>query len=238
MTGYIFSPDPARVFRNLIFAEIALLAANAAAQFSIFVLGHNHVHGLVPLFVFGDERNFPTFFSLLLLLGSAVLLLWVRQLEAMRNNARIEWAVLAGGFLVMAFDEIFEIHETLGEPTRALLGMEDSASRGLLYFSWVIPALVLCSVIGIYFVGFLRGLPPATFRRFVVAGAMYLGGAIGFEMLGGRHAEVNGRDNLTYHLYSTMEEGLEMAGLIVFIRALLDHCQQNFEVVTLRFQNH
>ena len=47
------------------------------------------------------------------------------------------------------------------------------------------------------------------------------GGAIGVELIGGRYLELHGVENLTYAMITTVEESLEMAGVIIFIWALL-----------------
>jgi hypothetical protein len=54
-----------------------------------------------------------------------------------------------------------------------------------------------------------------------------VGGAIGGEALGGWYASHHGDHNLTYALLVAIEEGLEIAGLTLFLRGLLDYatCQ-------------
>jgi len=53
----------------------------------------------------------------------------------------------------------------------------------------------------------------------MLSAGLYLSGAIGFEMLGGKSFEVNGL-SFTYRVLYTMEETLEMIGLAVFIYTL------------------
>ncbi len=47
-------------------------------------------------------------------------------------------------------------------------------------------------------------------------------GALGLEMLEAYHEFYNGKD-LTVHLYETLEEMMEMTGVILFIYSLLDY---------------
>ena len=68
-----------------------------------------------------------------------------------------------------------------------------------------------------------------------MAATLFIGGAIGVELVGGRHVELHGRQNWTYSMIVTVEESLEMAGLIVFIWALLDYCADNYKEVRFRF---
>ena len=67
----------------------------------------------------------------------------------------------------MSLDEAIEIHEHLG-------GLVEG--RGLLFFSWVIPAFVVVGALGLAFSRFLARLEPIDRRRFVLAGALYVGG--------------------------------------------------------------
>ncbi len=58
---------------------------------------------------------------------------------------------------------------------------------------------------------------PVAAGLFLLAGAIYAGGAVGVEHWTG--ADVN---SLHYNMWTTLEEGMEMAGVVVFIYALLD----------------
>ena len=55
-------------------------------------------------------------------------------------------------------------------------------------------------------------------------------------MLGGYYYELHAGENLTYSLITTLEESLEMLGLILFIRALLDYLSAHFSEITINFQ--
>ena len=63
-----------------------------------------------------------------------------------------------------------------------------------------------------------------------MAGAIYIGGAIGMEMLGGYFVEVYGQKSFVYFLISTIEEFLEMFGIAVFIYALLSYITNHIDV--------
>jgi hypothetical protein len=113
----------------------------------------------------------------------------------------------------MAYDEAFQVHERLNIP----VGMHSDGSLGVFYFPWVIPGIALVFVLGLHFLRFWLHLPVATRLRFLMAATFYIGGAIGVELIGSRHAELHGYENWTYSMIATLEESLEMAGLIVFI---------------------
>ncbi len=59
---------------------------------------------------------------------------------------------------------------------------------------------------------------------FVAAGLVYVAGAIGMEMVGSAYASVHTTVNAVYAmLIVTIEETLEMLGLVLFVYTLLSH---------------
>lgn len=212
-------PDPDAVTKVLATLAAALVLAGVLGQLSRFLLDHDHVFGLVPLFHLDEEGNVPAVFSVGLMLAAAALLARIAWLKwALRDRDAPRWVILAIGFVLMAIDEGWSMHETLVAPMRSLLG---SGRLGIFHFAWVIPGIGIVLALVPYYIGFLRRLPGPTRRRFLVAAALFLGGAIGMELLGGYYAEANGRATLVFEVLVAIEEGLEMAGLIVMIRALM-----------------
>ncbi|RPJ25636.1 MAG: glycosyltransferase [Chloroflexi bacterium] len=210
-----------------------LVLLSIAGQFAKFVLGHAFLTGLAPLFYVDVEHNIPTYFSVWLILCAAFLLTVIASLNRGQRKPHVsQWAILSFGFLLMAIDEAFQFHERLNIPVGTLLG---DASLGIFYFPWVIPGIALVSVLGLYFLRFLLHLPAATGLSFLMAATFYIGGAIGVELIGSRHAELHGYENWMYSMIATLEESLEMAGLIVFIWALLNYCADNYKEVRFRF---
>lgn len=183
--------------------------------------------GFRRLFGMGGEMNVPAAFStLLLLLNSGLLAVLAGRAEA---RMRPYWVVLGAGFFVMAADEWFAFHERLVEPAASLLvafGLE-YGHLGPLAFAWVAPAFVLVLVLAFAFYPFLGKLSRSSRKRFLLAGLVYLGGALGMEMAGGWYFESQGgvQDRL-YVVMAQIEEFAEMSGLIFFAGALMQEMQQ------------
>jgi hypothetical protein len=57
----------------------------------------------------------------------------------------------------------------------------------------------------------------------VLAGLVFVGGAVGLEALGGWYVDRFGREEPGYGLLVTVEELLEMLGVAAFIYAVLRH---------------
>ena len=198
-----------------------LLVANVVLQWIRYRTGHDYMFGLVRLFDVDEEANLPTLFSTLLLFSAGVLLALISRAEKAeggRDSRR--WAILSIVFLFLTVDEAAMLHELFNVPGQEILGRQ---SPGIFYYAWVIPYSVLVLALGAYFIGFFLRLPPAIRVRFIVAAALFIGGSIGLELIEGVQDKTYGENNMTYELLTTLEEGMEMAGVIVFIHALLQY---------------
>ena len=221
------------VVRFLAAVAALLVLASLCGQLLTYLAGHDRVFGLVELFNVDAERNVPTTFAVFLLLLAALLLAVITGLERRRSAADVKhWAVLTLGFLYMAVDEAFSIHEQTILPLRALLG--DRIPR-VFYYTWVVPGLVIVCLVFLFYAGFLQRLPAETRRAFLVAGTLFVGGSIGVELVGGWYAQWSGTHTLAYNLIVTVEESLEMAGVIVFVWALLGYISERYKDVRFTF---
>ncbi|PHP64547.1 hypothetical protein CSC94_23865 [Zhengella mangrovi] len=128
---------------------------------------------------------------------------------------------LAFIFVCLSIDEAASFHEILAEPLRNMLG-----TSGILYFAWVIPGAAFALAVAIVFIPFLCSLPLATALRFVASGAIYVGGALGMELVGGYLADNGLLGSPLYMIVSTIEESMEMVGMALFFSAALDHLVQ------------
>lgn len=212
--------------RRPFFALLALVAlTGVAAEICAAAFDLSTQSGFVPVFSLSYEGNVPTFYSAAILSLAAILLAF-SALAARKNGDGFvpHWSILAFGFLYIAIDEVFSIHEMAG-------GWANLS--GVLYFSWVVPAAALVLVLGLAYVRFLRHLPRRTAIRFLIAGTLYVGGAVVMELPLGYWTEKHGSHNLGYGLIDAVEETLEMLGVNLFNLWLIDHLAD--KRVALRF---
>ncbi len=224
-----------RTSRRLWWAAGLLVGLNLVVQIRAHVTGNYRVEGLFKFLHLDVENNLPTFFATLLLLFAAGLLAVIARLEWKRGGVGSwNWTLLAFGFLAMSADEAISLHERLNEPIRRLLS-GTGGRHGWLYFAWTIPGLAVVAALGLVFLRFLLRLPPRISRAFVLGGTLYVSGIIGLELICGRYAEIHGVFNLTYSLLATLEESLEMSGVIVFVRALLIYLAETYGSLRIDF---
>jgi hypothetical protein len=227
--------DRSIIVGALVAIAVFLVLASIAGQLTKFILGHDTVYGLIRLFNLDEENNIPTYFSASLLLLASVLL-WIISLLKRTSRApyALHWKVIAVLFLCLAVDEASSIHELLMRPMDEILGRQTS---GFFYFGWVVPGMVLVFLVTIFFFKFLFHLPVHTRLFFALAAFLYIGGAIGIELIAGRYAEQHGFNNIVFNMISTLEEGFEMAGVIVFVDALMVYIQSSYGEIRVRFQH-
>lgn len=86
----------------------------------------------------------------------------------------------------------------------------------------MIPYGLVVLAIGVSYIPFLFGLPRGIRRLIVIAGSLYVSGALGVELIEGWHYAAHDEiEDLVYELLVTFEESLEMLGTIVSCYALL-----------------
>lgn len=213
------SIEPARATRVLAAITAALVLLSTAGQVIKFTTGHDHAKGFIPLFHVATEGNVTTYFSALLLLSAAGLLAWIGWREREREGRfAAHWLGLSVIFAYLSIDEAAALHEKAIIPVRELLD-----TSGVLYFAWIIPAGVLLVVLAVLYLRFYLELPGRSRRLFGLAALLFVGGAVGMEMLGGMHYEQYGDQTVVYSTLTTIEEAMEMAGIIVLIHGLLVH---------------
>ncbi len=130
-------------------------------------------------------------------------------------------------FVFLFYDELISIHEGLIEPLQAAWN-----TTGFLRYAWVIPYGLFVVVLALVYSRFLLRLPGDTRRYFLLAGLLYVTGALGVELLGGQQATLQGKD-LTFEILVMIEEILEMVGVLVFIHALLAYIKTHLGGIRL-----
>lgn len=101
------------------------------------------------------------------------------------------------------------MHERLIHPLRETLDLS-----GLLFFAWFIVYGVGVVLLSVLFFPMWWRLNKRVRLWLGLSAAIYLGGAVGLEMIGGAYYEaIDGEHNLVYEVLTTVEESLEMGGL-------------------------
>jgi len=215
-----------KVTRFLLFIIIGLTLACIIGQFGKYYLGRESLYGLVPLFDVNGEANIPTWYSSITLLVCSFLLGVIAYSKKVEDDRYFRhWLGLSLIFAFLSLDEIAGIHELFSQMRTALKG-------SIFHFAWVLPFGLIVLILFFTYLQFIRHLPPETRRLVIMAGAIYVGAALGIEVFEGALVSVYGEE-IVYRTLSTpakiftlltiIEEFMEMLGVVIFIHALLSY---------------
>ncbi|HRO04020.1 MAG TPA: hypothetical protein PLS69_10505 [Terricaulis sp.] len=213
---------------QLLTAALVLFAgANALAHGLFLFAGFDHQRGFRPLFDLSREWNAPSLYSggLIFACGAALGRAGLRLRQ--RGDALwASWCFLAAVFVYLSIDEVFGLHEHLTGATRELLHI----TNGPFYFAWVIPGLAFAFVVFLLSLSFLRELDRRSRFYVMLAGAVYVTGAVGFEILGGWRWRILDGDitDPLYIVLFSIEEMLEIAGMSLMLYAVLRRSELMF----------
>jgi len=227
--------SPGKIAFTLALVVLCLLLGHVITRAVIFFSGHNTIGGLIPQFDLNGEANIPTWYSSsALLLASALLaMIAIVKLQWQETYAR-HWVGLAAVFLYLSIDEAARFHE-MGSTLALLIipSIVDFANlspavsaviANIPSYTWVVFGAFFVLLFSLAYLRFLIHLPVRTRSLFVLAGILYVGGALGVELLGAWSAYLHGGETtLEYAMLVLWEEGFEMIGIVVFIYALTSY---------------
>lgn len=205
--------------------SLVLTAMSVTGQVLKFSLGWSWLGPPVRFFDLNREGNLPTLYQAATLLLCAALL-WAIA-DARRRAAApyaAHWRGLALIFAYLCCDEMFRGHEHSIEFVRNRLRLD-----GFLFYAWVVPGAVFVLLVALVYVRFVFYLPGDVRALFVLAAVLYVGGALGMELVGGKMNVEYGHSSPQHAVAAQVEEVLEMSGVIVFIHALLTYARSHLD---------
>lgn len=223
--------EPRRILKVLllIIATLVVLGALLPPPFYQVWLGRESwAAEIVGMrFDLNGEGNIPAYFSALQLLACAAALAVIaaRSWRA-HSRWRFHWSLLAAGFFYMSIDEAAQLHELLGVPGVWLGQMMAIENRT--HAIWIPLALLVVVPVGLGFIPFLLALPLQIAALMVASGTLFVGGAMGFEVVQAGIWEGD-FDSLAYFSLVVVEEALEMVAIALFLFTLLLVLAMNVE---------
>ncbi len=243
------------IVRAIVIAVLFITLAGLAARFAMYMWGEA-VQAL-RIFDVGEERSIPTWFESIQFLLCSILLAVVAVAKKQRNDRySLHWGVLSIILLLLSLDEVASIHEATGQQLERLLrSIAGFDPGGAISFFWVVPGAVFVLVVLLAYLRFLVHLPQTTRRWFLFAGALFVLGALGMEMLTAQVMSSSGGisdwivsssggivdrgsasaiPTILKGLQTSIEEMFEMLGLTAFVYALLAYISSYAEDINVR----
>ena len=223
------SLNRSKIIKFLSFVALVLIFIHVNILVIYFIVNDPDKFDFVRMFDLDMERNVPTLFSSAILLISGFLFyLLSKTPNEVKKGSRRYWLGLSFVFTFLAFDESAKIHEQLGDFTERFVD-----ASGYLHYPWVISYSILVLILAAFYLQFFLKMEKKVFWSFMASAVIYIGGAIGFELIGANESSLHGTDTILYSIYYTIEESLEMFGVIYLIYILLGLLESK----TLEFKN-
>lgn len=212
--------SPASVIRPVAVAGGALLAFGSLSALAAELVGSRGgaaalLDDVKGIFWANQELNLWTWFSTLLLAALAAAFALTAVLHRDRGLRYADLVIFAATAAWLSADEAAALHERLGTVARAF------GVGGL--FEWVVIGLpVAVAAVGALAV-IARRTDPRLRRHLGIAAVVFLGGAVGLEIVAGLLVETWGlsRSAPLFILEVTLEEGMEVAGALIALHAVL-----------------
>jgi len=202
-----------RIIKFLSLVALLLIAIHIVILVIYFWIDNPKEFDFIPMFDLDMESNIPSLFSSLLFAISSFLFYLLSQIQKEKYKY---WLGLSLLFLFLSFDESAKIHEKLGDYTENFI-----SATGYFYYPWFISYSLFVFILALFYFKFFFNMPKKVFFSFMLSATIFLIGAIGFDILGAKEASEFGENTLTYCIYYSIEESLEMFGLIYLISILL-----------------
>lgn len=227
--------SPKSTIRFLLFVVLSLVLANILGQFSVYFLPDYPLkYVFASLFNLEGELTIPALYSASALLLCSIFLAIIAYAKKLAGERYVRyWGALSIIFLCLSFDEVLGLHELMTSSLTSALHF-----KGFLYQGWVILGAVFVLICLLAFASLLTTIPAQTRRLFLIAGTLFVGGAIGMKPVEGYYTNLlalhSQQPNMTYAIIMTIEELLEMLAIIVFIYALLSYISSYMKGVSIQ----
>jgi hypothetical protein len=245
------------IVRTIIIAVLFITLASLAARFALYMWGGEEFLQSLRIFDVGEERSIPTWFESLQFLLCSILLAVIAVAKKRRSDSySLHWSVLSIILLLLSLDEVASIHEAIGQLSERLLhNTMGFTPSGAISFFWVVPGAIFVFIVLLAYLRFLADLPQSTRRLFLFAGALFVLGALGLEMLTAQVVSSSGGisdwivsasggivdrgiasaiPTILKGLQTSIEEMFEMLGLTAFVYALLAYIRSYVEDINVR----
>ena len=233
------SIDPWGYFKTLLTIIGVLHIFSAFAVWARVSGAPWYINDFAEYFNVGIEQNIPTLYSVLIWTSAAAITGLIAHFEASEKTRFMgRWRALSLSFLFLAFDEGTTFHEHMGDLTEEYLTpMCVGAPTGYLYFIWVLPYGALVMLLAGLYAPFLDALPSRTKWGLILSAVVFLGGAMGIEMISAAVYETKTeRHPVSYAVLYSIEEFMEMLGVALLNYFMLDYLKSRVPTLSLSWR--
>lgn len=167
------------------------------------------------------EASVPTWYSAVTLLACGVMA-GIIALDTRRRSRpfALQWWLVALAFGLLSLEEVIGVHS---QATKVLRRLIDTLDGPMLLVLLGIAGLVVIAIVVVVFGRWFAALPGRWRRWFAIGGVVYLVGVIASDAVGDYLISTFGDTSVLYIAVLTIEEALEMIGVLIVIVALLEY---------------
>ncbi len=179
------------------------------------------IMGINYLFNFGSEQNIPTIFTTFLFLLAALLQFFI-YLNTKKSRISRYWIGLFLLFIYLAIDEVCVVHERILRTAKQIFSSANFNSH------FIIMATVFIITVIFLFYRFLFLIPKKYLLIAILSAIVYLVGAVGFEVISIFYLKTS-KGGFILEMISTIEELLEITGIILYISFILKYIKNELD---------
>ena len=212
-----------RVAAKLGLVLVVLISLHLLIQFlnlNVYDQKQGQVYEISNRLDVDDEASLPTWFNQFLLLAVAGVAWLAARFD--EGGKRRAWRLVGLVGLLMSINEVGGIHEFILQSTYLVYTVVLGNTRAIDPW-WLMLPLIIGGGSGLLW-WLAKTLPAKVIKQFILGGAIYMSGAVGFELLGN---DINRLGFMYQGLVAGVEEGMEMLGIIVVIYIILAYVEQN-----------
>lgn len=211
------------LLKVVIISIVFLLGIHLTLQYlnlEVFYQQNGQVYELSNRFDFDDESSVPTWISSVLFLSIGAFALLAAYIQSERITRRL-WLLIAVIGLVLSIDEIAALHEFVLQTLHVLFFQDDKPS--ILANAWLVVAPFIVIIMAWLAWKMLQIFPRRTVVLFVVAGIIFLTGAVVVDLF----TSVADRETfLNQGIYVGIEEFLELMASALSLYAVVDYVER------------
>ncbi len=222
--------NPRRIVRVLFWIIVALGVLGTLSQILVHLLGGGYWLRLAHRLDLDGNWSVPIYYSALVLMLTAVLFFVIAHLTRARIGRFVRhWYFASAMFVFMSFDEAIGVHGLMNVPMRQAFDLPE-----WLTLPWVIPGTILVIVVALIYLPMVMSLSSPARIRFFLAGAVFIGGAVGMETVGMLMVVSFPEQPAFYTASAIVEELMEKFGILILIDALLRHLVNMTDRIEIR----
>jgi hypothetical protein len=166
------------------------------------------------------EGSVPTWYATITLMACSVMLAVIAIAARVRGRPwQLQWTLLSIGFALLSLEELIGVHSQATKVLRSVVSITDGPGYELVLLAIGMVGLVVLAVL---FGRFYMDLPSLWRRWFTIGIVIYLIGVFASDAIGD-YLISSGETSLPYIIVLTIEEALEMIGVLIFIVMLLEY---------------